>query len=408
MKKGILTDHTLIIHELESRMKLYNLDLVLPFLPKGSFLVGGFIRDTILGKMKTKVDVDIVVPNNAINIGKRISDDLKGKFIILDKDRDLVRIILNHISIDIANQTFSTIIKDLQSRDFSINSVAFLFDKKCLIDPLNGLKDIQLSLIRTFSKDNLIDDPLRILRCFRFVSEFNFDIDKELTTFIETYKDKLRLVSNERINYELKRIVRGTNAIKSIQLLKGFDLFGIKKKYNDQYLLNLNEINFNELSESEREKFMPLFFIVQILDEATFRKLQFSRAEISKTNLLRKWYLIIRERNIYELNELERFNLHQELEDILPSFIFYLPENFHLDWLNRWRDKDDKLFHPSNLINGEVLKKHLNIKEGPLLGELLNYLSKELAYNRLNNFDEAIYKAKQWIEQNAPKCDKYT
>ena len=405
MKKGILTDHTLIIHELESRMKLYNLDLVLPFLPKGSFLVGGFIRDTILGKMKTKVDVDIVVPNNAINIGKRISDDLKGKFIILDKDRDLVRIILNHISIDIANQTFPTIIKDLQSRDFSINSVAFLFDKKCLIDPLNGLKDIQLSLIRTFSKDNLIDDPLRILRCFRFVSEFNFDIDKELTTFIETCKDKLRLVSNERINYELKRIVRGTNAIKSIQLLKGFDLFGIKKKYNDQYLLNLNEINFNELSESEREKFMPLFFIVQILDEATFRKLQFSRAEISKTNLLRKWYLIIRERNIYELNELERFNLHQELEEILPSFIFYLPEKFHLDWLNRWRDKDDKLFHPSNLINGEVLKKHLNIKEGPLLGELLNYLSKELAYNRLNNFDEAIYKAKQWIEQNAPKCD---
>ena len=405
MKKGILTDHTLIIHELESRMKLYNLDLVLPFLPKGSFLVGGFIRDTILGKMKTKVDVDIVVPNNAINIGKRISDDLKGKFIILDKDRDLVRIILNHISIDIANQTFPTIIKDLQSRDFSINSVAFLFDKKCLIDPLNGLKDIQLSLIRTFSKDNLIDDPLRILRCFRFVSEFNFDIDKELTTFIETYKDKLRLVSNERINYELKRIVRGTNAIKSIQLLKGFDLFGIKKKYNDQYLLNLNEINFNELSESEREKFMPLFFIVQILDEATFRKLQFSKAEISNTNLLRKWYLIIRERNIYELNELERFNLHQELEEILPSFIFYLPEKFHLDWLNRWRDKDDKLFHPSNLINGEVLKKHLNIKEGPLLGELLNYLSKELAYNRLNNFDEAIYKAKQWIEQNAPKCD---
>ena len=405
MKKGITTDHTLIIHELESSMKFYNFDLVLPFLPKGSFLVGGFIRDTILGKMKKKVDFDIVVPNNAINIGKRISDDLKGKFIILDKDRDLVRIILNHISIDIANQTFSTIIKDLQSRDFSINSVAFLFDKKCLIDPLNGLKDIQLSLIRTFSKDNLIDDPLRILRCFRFVSEFNFDIDKELTTFIETYKDKLRLVSNERINYELKRIVRGTNAIKSIQLLKGFDLFGIKKKYNDQYLLNLNEINFNALSESEREKFMPLFFIVQILDEATFRKLQFSRAEISKTNLLRKWYLIIRERNIYELNELERFNLHQELEDILPSFIFYLPEKFHLDWLNRWRDKDDKLFHPSNLINGEVLKKHLNIKEGPLLGELLNYLSKELAYNRLNNFDEAIYKARQWIEQNAPKCD---
>ena len=48
---------------------------------------------------------------------------------------------------------------------------------------------------------------------------------------------------------------------------------------------------------------------------------------------------------------------------------------------------------------------NLKIKDGPLLGELLYYLSKELAYKRLNNFDEAIYKAKLWIEQNAPKCD---
>ena len=45
------------------------------------------------------------------------------------------------------------------------------------------------------------------------------------------------------------------------------------------------------------------------------------------------------------------------------------------------------------------------MSEGPLLGKLLNYLSRELAYERLNSFDEAIYKAKLWIEQNAPKCD---
>ena len=56
-------------------------------------------------------------------------------------------------------------------------------------------------------------------------------------------------------------------------------------------------------------------------------------------------------------------------------------------------------------VKGDVIKKYLEIKDGPILGELLNYLSKELAYKRLNNFDEAIYKAKRWIEQNAPKCD---
>ena len=113
----------------------------------------------------------------------------------------------------------------------------------------------------------------------------------------------------------------------------------------------------------------------------------------------------MKNKNIPQLNELDRFKLHQELEMFLPAFIFYLPENLRLDWLHRWRDNDDKLFHPSNLVNGEVIKKNLEIKDGPFLGELLQYLSKELAFKRLNNFDEAIYKAKQWIEQNAPKCD---
>ena len=110
-------------------------------------------------------------------------------------------------------------------------------------------------------------------------------------------------------------------------------------------------------------------------------------------------------KNISKLHELDRFKLHQELEMFLPSFVFYLPHNLRFDWLNRWRDIEDKLFHPSNLLDGDLIKKNLKIEDGPILGELLNYLSKELAYKRLNNFDEAIYKAKQWIEQNAPKCD---
>ena len=110
-------------------------------------------------------------------------------------------------------------------------------------------------------------------------------------------------------------------------------------------------------------------------------------------------------KNIAQLTESDRFALHKELEMFLPSFIFYLPQKLRIDWLKRWRDKEDKLFHPSNLINGDVIKQNLEIEDGPILGELLKYLSKELAYDRLNNFDEAIYKARQWIEQNAPKCD---
>jgi len=171
MKSNIHTDHTLIIDQLERSIKFHNLDLILGFLPKGSYLVGGYIRDIILGRKTKKVDVDIVVPLNAIEIGKKIADSIGSKFIILDEKREVVRIILNHIYIDIANQVSSTIEGDLCSRDFSINSIAFLFDKKCLVDPLNGLKDLEISLLRTHSEKNLVNDPLRILRCFRFVSE---------------------------------------------------------------------------------------------------------------------------------------------------------------------------------------------------------------------------------------------
>ncbi len=69
-----LLDHTLIIDKLERSIKFYSWDSILSFLPKGSYLVGGYIRDIILGRVTEEVDVDIVVPLNAIDIGKKISE----------------------------------------------------------------------------------------------------------------------------------------------------------------------------------------------------------------------------------------------------------------------------------------------------------------------------------------------
>jgi len=405
MKRSFHTDHTLIIDELETSIKFHNLNFILGFLPKGSYLVGGYIRDIILGRKTEKVDVDIVVPLNAIEIGKKIAENIESKFIILDEKREIIRIFLNNIDIDIANQVSSTVEGDLFSRDFSINSIAFLLDKKCLLDPLNGLKDLEISLLRSHSEKNLLNDPLRILRCFRFVSELNFKIDFNLITFIKKNKGKLYLVAKERINYEIHKIVNGKNALKAVILVKKFNIFGSDNFYKNSFFLDLQEINYTEFNKQEKEKYLPLFLIAQILDEVSLEQFKFSRAEIAKTKLLRKWYFLLEKKNIDQFTESDRFLLHKELEMFLPSFIFYLPQNLRLDWLHRWRDNDDKLFHPSNLLNGDVIKKNLKIKDGPILGELLQYLSEELAYKRLNNFDEAIYKAKRWIEQNAPKCD---
>ncbi len=405
MKSNIITDHTLIIDQLERSIKFHNLDLILGFLPKGSYLVGGYIRDIILGRKTKKIDFDIVVPLDAIEIGKKIADNIGSKFIILDEKREVVRIILNQIYIDIANQVSSTIEEDLFSRDFSINSIAFLLDKKSLVDPLNGLKDLENSLLRTHSEKNLLNDPLRILRCFRFVSELSFKVDLNLITFIKKNKGKLYLVAKERINNEIQKIVHGASALDAVLLIKKLNIFTTDNLSEDSFFLDLEKINYVELNQEEKEKFLPSFFIAQILDVISLKQLKFSKAEIEKTKLLRKWHFLLEKKNIAQLSESDRFALHKELEMFLPTFIFHLPQNLRLNWLHRWRDNDDKLFHPSNLLNGDIIKKNLKIKDGPILGELLWYLSKELAYKRLNNFDEAIYKAERWIEQNAPKCD---
>ena len=235
MKNSFITDHTLIIDELETSIKFHNLNFILSFLPKGSYLVGGYIRDIILGREPEKVDVDIVVPLNAIEIGKKIADSIGSKFIILDEKREVVRIFLNKIYIDIANQVSSTIEGDLFSRDFSINSIAFLLDKKCLFDPLNGLKDLEISLLRTHSENNLLSDPLRILRCFRFVSELNFKIDLNLITFIKKNKSKLYLVAKERINNEIHKIVHGANALDAVLLIKKLNIFDTENLFEDSF-----------------------------------------------------------------------------------------------------------------------------------------------------------------------------
>ena len=401
----IFNDHTLIIKEIDSSIKFYNWEFILSFLPSGSFLVGGYVRDLILRRLNSKIDVDIVVPKNAIEIGKKIMNNFQGKLIILDAVREVVRIIFEHITVDIANQSSPSIENDLRSRDFSINSIAFSFKENLLIDPLNGLNDIQYSILRTYSENNLLSDPLRILRCFRFISELNFNIEVNLANFIKKYKNQLRIVSKERINYEVQRIIRGDKAYKSISLINEFKIFNYLRTDIDLVSINQDRINFEEFNQSEKDEFCPLFFLAQIFDEVSLKELKFSKSEILNTKLLRKWKLRLNKKTIYDLTESERFELHQELETILPSFILSLPQTLRLDWLNRWRDKEDKLFHPYNLIKGNVIKEYLKINEGPLLGRLMNYLSMELAFNRLDNFDEAIYKGKQWIQQNAPKCD---
>jgi len=398
--------HSLIVSKIKDDLKIYkNLDKILTELPNGSIIVGGYIRDLILDRLCPCPDIDIVIPSYSQEIGRNIAHKFSGKFLILDQDRKIVRIIFKNFTIDIANQTHETLVEDLKSRDFTINSIGFSLDSEKIIDPANGINDLNISLLRSMHSENLLDDPLRILRCFRFVSELNFQIEPYVLEFIELNKFQLKTVSVERINYELKKIVQGKEALKTVKFLNKIQIFDWIQSYENKHSDCLLYVNLDNFLQNEIDKFFPLAYLKELLKGSVIRKFKFSKSDTLAINSLRKWSEKLQEKSILNFTEIERFQLHKELEVILPAFILYLPKNFHEEWLKRWRDKKDKLFHPRNFINGNQLKNIVGIDDGPLLGDLLNYLSREFAYERLNDFDEAIYKAKEWFQQNAPKCD---
>ncbi len=398
--------HSLIVSKLKDKIKNYqNLAIILSELPIGSILVGGYIRDLILDRLSIYPDIDIVIPINSLEIGKNIAEKFSGKFLILDQDRNIVRIIFKNFTIDIASQTHELLAEDLKSRDFTINSIGFSFDNGQLIDPANGINDINNSLLKSLRYENLLDDPLRILRCFRFVSELNFNIEPHLLEFIKLNKFQLKTISVERIHYELKKIVKGKEALKTVILLNEIKIFEWIQSYENTHSNRLLCVEFDNFLQDEINKFFPIVYLKELLKEHLITKFKFSKSDTLAINSLRRWSLILTEKSILNFTEIERFELHKDLEMILPAFILYLPKKHHKEWLKRWRNKKDKLFHPRNYINGNQLKNIVGIEDGPLLGNLLNYLSREFAYERLNSFDEAIYKAKGWFQQNAPKCD---
>tara|TARA_Y100001978_G_scaffold202460_1_gene223715 strand:+ start:4687 stop:5925 length:1239 start_codon:yes stop_codon:yes gene_type:complete len=395
----------LIIDQIEEKIVLLHLDSIFSELPSGSIIVGGFIRDIITGKTNSVPDIDIVVPDHSYTIGKNLAEKYSGKFLVLDSNRNIVRIIFKKFIIDIANQTENSLIDDLKSRDFTINAISFSLDSRLILDPSNGINDIMNSILKSYDFQNLLKDPLRILRCFRFSAELNFTIDKNLFEFINLNKNKLNSVAPERINYELKKIVKSKEPIQVLLSFNQNKIFNWAQSYENissYYLEGLNLENFNNF---EIEEFISIFYLTEILNEEGFDKFKFSNSDTNKVNSLRKWRNKLQNKLIDDFTEVERFDLHKELENILPAFILYLPPKFHNIWLKRWLDKSDKLFHPQNFLNGNTLKKFIQVQDGPLLGNILNYISREFAFDRIESFDEAIYKAEKWFQQNAPKYD---
>lgn len=175
-----------------------------------AYIVGGYVRDYILNR-KTN-DYDIATNARPDDIIKLFSD----KKIILNEK--FGNVVLNNIEItafrkdEYNNSRFpkityvDTINEDVKRRDFTINALYMNKDYE-IIDTINAMEDLTNKIIKTVKDPNISfdEDPLRIIRAIRFAHMLNFEIEEETLIALQKYAYKLKEISKERINKEIKK-----------------------------------------------------------------------------------------------------------------------------------------------------------------------------------------------------------
>ena len=147
---------------------------------QGVYLVGGAVRDVLLGRASH--DLDFAVPTDGIKLARRVANKMKGAFYPLDVERDTGRVILTHEEktrtiLDFATYRGADIETDLRDRDFTINAIAYDLNTQSIFDPLNGANDVRVKLIRACASESLENDPVRVLRAIRLAVGLGFQIE---------------------------------------------------------------------------------------------------------------------------------------------------------------------------------------------------------------------------------------
>ena len=175
------------------------------------YLVGGAVRDYLSGKITYDRDL-IISDEDAEVFSQKLCKVLDATFVPLDEINKIYRLVLkdkiNYI--DITNPIENSLEKDLKRRDFTINSIAISIKTGEVIDINNGIKDFNNRQINLISKDNLEDDPLRMLRAFRFQAHLGFELSDEIKDFVDNNAQLIHKSAKERINYELMKLFAGS------------------------------------------------------------------------------------------------------------------------------------------------------------------------------------------------------
>jgi len=189
------------------------------------YVVGGYVRDIFLERPSN--DIDVVVVGSGISVAKELKKILGHKaHLSVFKNFGTAQVKFKDTEVEFVGarrESYShdsrkpivengTLEDDQNRRDFTINAMAICLNKSRfgeLVDPFNGLADLEDGIIATPLEPGITfsDDPLRMMRCVRFATQLNFQIEDETFEALERMADRIKIVSGERIEVELNKIM---------------------------------------------------------------------------------------------------------------------------------------------------------------------------------------------------------
>ena len=203
-----------------------------------TYVIGGYVRDVILNRHKPK-DIDVVCVGSGIDLAKKVAQKLQGRpQVQIFKNFGTAMVLHKHLEVEFVGARKEsyrkesrnplvengTLEDDQNRRDFTINALAICLNKDRfgeLIDPFNGLEDLEKGIIRTPLDSDITysDDPLRMMRAIRFATQLNFTIEDKSMKALERNAGRLDIISNERITKELNKIILSNTPSKGFKLL---------------------------------------------------------------------------------------------------------------------------------------------------------------------------------------------
>lgn len=210
------------------------------------YAIGGFVRDLIIGKTSA-TDIDILVVGSGIDIAKKTAKRLKIKSkITVFKNFGTAMFKYDGYEIEFVGtrqESYSkssrnpivkpgTLDDDLNRRDFTINTLGISLNKNNwgdLLDKFNGIKDLENKIIKTplEPKQTFSDDPLRMLRAARFSSQLNFQIDINSFNGLISERERIKIISPERISEEINKIIMTSKPSVGFKILESTGLLNI-------------------------------------------------------------------------------------------------------------------------------------------------------------------------------------